>query len=552
MAVEKGKFPNTTASFENIRRDGMYYVDKTHLVWQLANQSKVAFLSRPRRFGKSMLIKTIGCYLAGQKELFEGLKLHPLEEAKGEGAWIKHPVLHFDFSDVVPLSPEGIDRMVRDYAGDVLDQWGVENVIDSSPVRVSYVVQALRRASGQRVAVLIDEYDSPILDALVKGDTALLEDIKTYLRGFYRSIKSADDSLRFLMATGISQVRQVGLFSGFNNLEDISFLPEYSTICGISEAEIHGYLPEQLAHMATTNGLSVAEQLAQLRNKYDGYRFSENEEHVYNPFGLINALKSCRLASYWSRTGTSSSADKLVPRYNALGVLHLDGALRANEDQLSKFNFEHSDPLGFLYQSGYLTIKGVDDNGYFLLDFPNREVRESILEILAPRTLGIAREIDYHDRNTNLVKALKGNDIKTLEVCIQALLASLPFDHEKRNSQDDDEAQRAWELREARYRDALHLIFAGVRSDVRVEQIGAGGISDVEIIGEQMVVIIELKMKRGGMTAEKALAQTLANGYPDKHGGGEKPVWALGAAIGEKGLIEWAEQCVWEGKAPSE
>ncbi|PID90688.1 MAG: hypothetical protein CSA97_01630 [Bacteroidetes bacterium] len=545
MAIELGKFPNTTASFEIIREEGMYYVDKTHLVWELVNQSRVVFLSRPRRFGKSMLLKTIACYLEGRQELFEGLKLYALEESRGERAWARHPVLHFDFSDLSALSPAAMGEMVHVRISSTLRKLGLPVRPEAERYNIYQVLEQLHEASGQRVAVLIDEYDSPILDALVKGDTALLDEIKAYLRGFYRSLKAADDSLRFLMATGISQVRQVGLFSGFNNIEDISFLPDYSTICGISEAEIHEYLPEQLAYMAQKNGLTVEEQLAQLRAKYDGYRFSEREEHVYNSFGLMNALKSCRLENYWSRTGTTSSADRLIPRYHGLGVLRLDGVLRANIDSLSRFNFEHSDPLGFLYQSGYLTIKGMDHGGNYLLDFPNREVRESIMEILAPRTLGIAQGHDYKNRNSKLVNALNGTDIKTLEVCIQALLASLPFDHEKK---DRDDAQRVWELREARYRDALHLIFAGVRSDVRVEQIGAGGISDVEIIGERMVVVIELKMKRDGMTAEKALAQALRNGYPDKHSGGDKPVWAVGAAIGEKGQIEWMEECVWEGK----
>ncbi len=348
------------------------------------------------------------------------------------------------------------------------------------------------------------------------------------------------------MVTGVSQVRQVGLFSGFNNLEDISFDPDYSTICGISEAEIHEYLPEQLAHMAATNGKTVDEQLVALKYKYDGYRFSEKEEDVYNPYGLINALKSCRLDDYWSMTGTTTSADALIPRYDALGVLHLDGQLRACKRELAQFNFEHSAPLGFLYQTGYLTIKGVAEDGDFLLDFPNQEVRESITEILAPRTLGISQQSTYHSLNRNLIRALNGSDIKTLETCIQAMLASLPYSRGKKAS------PTTWELREECYRDALHLIFAGVRSDVRVEQIGAGGISDVEIIGEQMIVIIELKMKGEVMTPDKALAQTLANGYPDKHAGGEKPVWAVGAVIGEKALVEWKEKCVWEGSTKAE
>ncbi len=542
MAVEKGKFPATTASFVKIRERGMYYVDKTHLLWQLVNTLDVVFLSRPRRFGKSMLLKTIGCYLEGQRELFEGLEIMPLEEARGEKGWVRHPVLHFDFSKRGP-SVEGIQqiilREVRKYArrnGISLDSTLALEALEE-------LLERLEEEGSPRVGILIDEYDAPLLDALAKGDADLLEEIKACLRGFYKTLKAADDSLRFLMATGISQFRQVGLFSGFNNIRDISFSPEYNAICGFTERELRGTLGEQVAHMAEVNGLSIEEQFDALKHKYDGYRFSKKEEDVYNPFGLMNALMECELKDYWSRVGTASSADILVPRYDALGVVQLDATIACEERVLARFDYERPDPIPFLYQTGYLTIKGLNEEGDYLLDFPNYEVRESIMLLLAPRTLGLQNSMSYPSLNRNLVRALNGTDIKTLEVCIQAFLANLPFDRGK-----ETEAS-TWELREERYRDALHLIFAGVRSDVRVEQIGAGGISDVEIIGAQMVVIIELKVKRRGMTAEKALAQTLANGYPDKHAGGEKPVWAVGAVIGKKAQIEWMEKCVWEGKA---
>ncbi len=546
MAIEKGKFPATTTSFEIIREEGMYYVDKTHLLWELVHQSRIVFLSRPRRFGKSMLLKTIGCYLEGQKELFEGLQLFPLEEAKGTKAWVKHPVLHFDFSKRGP-NVEEMRRIILREVRKLARRNGLALESDSALDALDELFERLDEEGFPRVVVLIDEYDSPVLDALVKGDADLLEEVRGFMRGFYKTLKAADDSMRFLMVTGVSQVRQVGLFSGFNNIRDISFTPDYNSICGFSEEELRGVLGEQVAHMAEVNGLSLEEQYAALKHKYDGYRFSRKEEDVYNPFGLMNALMECEMKGYWSMTGTMSSADMLIPRYNALGVLHLDGVLQADERKLSRFNFEHSDPLGFLYQTGYLTIKGLTDDGQYLLDFPNHEVRESITEILAPRTLGIGHSSDYHGLNRNLVRALNGRDIKRLEVCIQAFLASLPYDHEKKT---EDDTHKVWELREARYRDALHLIFAGVRSDVRVEQIGAGGISDVEIIGAQMVVVIELKMKRDGMTAERALAQAVGNGYPEKHSGGEKPVWAVGAVIGEKAQIEWMEECVWGGEMP--
>ncbi|PID90707.1 MAG: hypothetical protein CSA97_01505 [Bacteroidetes bacterium] len=542
MEVKKGKFPTTTASFKNIRTEGMYYVDKTAFVWQLVDERKIVFLSRPRRFGKSMLLNTVASYLEGRRELFEGLALYPLEEGKGEKAWVKHPVLRFDFSGIMAPTPEAMEQMVRIRIDDTMRRFGLEGLANEKKYDVYSAICELERVAKAQVAVIIDEYDSALLDTLIAGDVEGMERVRQYMRGFYRSLKSAEGSLRFMMVTGVSQIRHVGLFSGFNNIVDISFDPDYSSICGITEAEIHEYLPEQLAHMAAVRGVSTEEMMAQLKHKYDGYRFSEKEEDVYNPYGLINALCDCQLDDYWSMAGTSSSADMLIPRYDALGVLQLDGQLRARKKELSRFNFEHSDPIPFLYQTGYLSIKGMTDEGDFLLDFPNLEVRESIMEILAPRTLGIVRMSTYHGLKLNLVRALNGTDIKAFEACLQAFLASLPFDHEK------GDAEKAWALRECRYRDAVHLVFIGVQGDVRVEQIAAGGISDVEVIGERMVVVLELKMAGKGYTPAKALEQAKGNGYATKHIGGERAVWAVGAVIGEKAQIEWEEELVWRGK----
>ncbi|PIE84293.1 MAG: hypothetical protein CSA07_02840 [Bacteroidia bacterium] len=537
MVLEKGRFPATTASYEKICERDMYYVDKTGMIWQLANSLDVAFLSRPRRFGKSMLLDTMACYFEGRRELFEGRELLPLEDAKGERAWVKHPVLRFDFSDIMYPTPDELEATIREHITWACRRYGISPPPQGERVRLTTVIRELAEMAGARVAVIIDEYDIPLLDALVKGDEAMLEGARDYLRSFYRSLKAAERHIHFLMVTGISQVRHVGLFSGFNHVEDISFHEEYSTICGFSEAEIRSTLWGPVQRMATANGRSAEQQMEALRHKYDGYRFSRKTEDVYNPFGLMNALMEGELKDYWSRVGTPSSADILIPRYDALGVVNLSGTIAAGESDLARFDYERSNPVPFLYQTGYLTIKGLNEQGDYLLDFPNLEVRESIMLLLAPKTLGVKEDMAYRGLQRNLVRALNGTDIGALEACIQAFLSSLPFDAE------DDDAQQTWELRECRYRDAVHLVFAGVRSDVRVEQIGAEGISDVEIIGQRMVVLMELKMQRDGNTAQKALEQ--AERYAARHLGGEMPVWAVGAVIGKKARITWAERCVW-------
>ncbi len=436
MAIGDRGFPATTASFEIIREDDLYYVDKTHLIWPLANQSKVVFLSRPRRFGKSMLLDTIGCYLEGQRELFEGLQIMPLEEAKGDRAWVKHPVLRFDFSSRFGQMPGAMDRMVRTRVKETYMRLGLPVPAMADPCDIYDIILELQAQVGERVVVLIDEYDSPLLDMLVREDAEGLQMVKDYLQGFYRSLKSADRHLRFMMVTGISQFRQVGLFSGFNNIRDVSFSPDYNAVCGFTEEELRGTLGEPVARMAEANGLSVEEQLAALKYKYDGYRFSRKAEDVYNPFGLMNALMEREMQPYWSMVGTSTSADLLIPRYDALGIVKLDGQLQASQLDLARFDYERPAPIPFLYQAGYLTIKGLAEDGEFLLDFPNLEVRESIMLLLAPKTLGLMRGTEYNSLNRKLVRALNGRDIKTLEACMEAFLASLPYDREG----DDEEA----------------------------------------------------------------------------------------------------------------
>ncbi len=531
---EKAKFPTSVASFEKLRQRGMHYVDKTEMIWQLANTSEVAFLSRPRRFGKSMIIHTMKSYFEGKRELFEGLKLMPLEEAKGEAAWVKHPVLHFDFSKL-GSTVKSIQGVIRQEVKKHARRNGI-TIENTEPTEaLNELLDSMEENDLPPVAVLIDEYDNPILEALAKGDPDRLDEVREYLRGFYKTLKANDERLRFLMVTGISQVRQMGLFSGFNHIRDISFSPEFNSICGFTEAEIRQTLWEPVQKLGEVRGLTAEQQMEELKYRYDGYRFSAKEEDVYNPYGIMNALLEDELQDSWTLAGTTTSADALVPRYNALGVMNLDGKLDANRKTLSRFNFESNNPIPFLYQTGYLTIKGIAPNGHYLLDFPNREVRESIMVLLAPKTLGIKQDADYYSLQQALVRALNGTDIHRFEDSIQALLASLPYDRE------GDTAQ-AWALREQRYQDAMHLILVGVRSDVRVEQIGLGGISDVEINGKRMTIVLELKMAEQGKTAEDALEQALK--YTPRHASQENAVWAVGAVIGEKGHIAWAEKMV--------
>ena len=368
-------YPIGIQNFESIRQGGYIYVDKTELIYQLASTGKYYFLSRPRRFGKSLLVSTMEAYFQGKKELFKGLAIENLEKD-----WTEYPVLHLDLSGVT-YSDENI---LNEKMESTLSQWeqkyGIANTFTVDGIRFENIIKTAYEKTGKPVVILIDEYDKPLLDSA--GNESLREAFRSRLQGFYSVMKSQDGKLRFGFLTGVTKLGKLSIFSGLNNLNDISMNFRYADICGISEKDLHAYFDESVREMAEANGISQEECYAKLKDYYDGYHFCEESEDIYNPFSLLNALNGQRFRDYWYETGTPTFVVKALRsgKFN-LEDLTLEGV---PVSALGGVNADDSDPVPVLYQSGYLTIQSYDERWQsYTLKYPNKEVERGFMECLA-------------------------------------------------------------------------------------------------------------------------------------------------------------------------
>ena len=367
------KYPIGVQSFEKIIEDGFFYVDKTDLVYDLAQMS-VCFLSRPRRFGKSLLVSTLEAYFLGRKELFKGLKIEEREKD-----WLKYPVFKIDFV-AGNFNIEG--NLQRILEGKVAD-W--ECIYGKSPnqqdigERFQYVLHQAHLQTGRKAVVLVDEYDKPLLDVL--GDP-LEQQNRNVLKAFYSTFKAADADLKFVLLTGVTKFSQITVFSGFNQPDDISMDPYYDALCGITEEELYKCFDEGIRLMAEDEEVSVEEMKAILKKRYDGYHFSKGMRDIYNPFSIINALSKKTLSDYWYRSGTPTYLAKLIEGHK-INMLRLLGQEWA-DDYFVNYKADVEDPLAMLYQAGYLTIKGYNKKDHtYLLDYPNDEVRRGFTTLVS-------------------------------------------------------------------------------------------------------------------------------------------------------------------------
>ena len=368
-------YPIGIQSFSEIREGGFVYVDKTAQVYDLASTGKYYFLSRPRRFGKSLLVSTMEAYFSGRKELFKGLAMEGLEQE-----WKEYPVLHLDltgskYSDVEDLR-EKLDQHLISWER----EYGVKEKFEDSGVRFSAVIDAAYRKTGEKVVILIDEYEKPIVDNI--DDEPLMEKFRRELQGFYSVIKGRDASIRFAFLTGVTKLGKISIFSGLNNLNDISMDPKYQDICGISESELKSCFGDSVVELASANGISSEECYAKLKRLYDGYHFNEDAPGVYNPFSLLNTFKSNKFRMYWFETGTPT----FLVRYLKKGRYNLDNISKnkVSVETLTGTNYVSPAPITLMYQAGYLTITGYDERfNAYTLDYPNEEVKSGFLNSLS-------------------------------------------------------------------------------------------------------------------------------------------------------------------------
>ena len=475
------KYPIGIQSFENIRTGGFVYVDKTALIYQLADLGKYYFLSRPRRFGKSLLISTLEAYFLGKKELFEGLALERLESD-----WTEYPVLHLDLN----VDAYGTSHNLEQVLNEALSQWETIYGSNSNEVTLSLRFKGIiRRASeqtGKQVVILVDEYDKPLLSTI---DRKPLHDAyRDTLKGFFGVLKSQDAYIRFAFLTGVSRFSHVSIFSDLNNLKDISMDARYVDICGISEPELHACFEGPIHELATANGMTYEDACAKLRAYYDGYHFRENTAGIYNPYSLLNTFDSLSFNDYWFRTGTPTFLVKLLQQ-NDYRLEDLKG-LYVDESALQGMDDEHMDPIPVLFQSGYLTLSGYDAELGYRLDFPNEEVERGFFNFLMPYYTSLIKSNVRSFLNRLTASLRQGHPNECLET-LQAMLSGKSY-------------MIAGGDKEVHFQNTLYLIFTMLGYNVQVEQATSQGRMDVTIRTRDYIYVIELKLDK---SAEEALRQ---------------------------------------------
>ena len=480
-------YPIGIQSFENIRKDDYVYVDKTALIHRLAETGKYYFLSRPRRFGKSLLLSTMEAYFQGRKELFEGLEIAALERD-----WTEYPVLHLDFGG------NAYDR--EDVVAKVLDnaltkwekEYGCEDRSGVAGLRFSNVLEAAYAKTGRRVVILIDEYDKPIIDNI--GRPELRERFRETLQGFYSVMKSKDAFIRFGFLTGVTKIGKMSVFSGLNNLQDISMEVGYADICGISETDLRKYFSGSVAELAEANGLSEDECYARLARMYDGYHFHQKAEGIYNPFSLLNTFKKKEFLEYWFETGTPSFLVEVMRR-TSYDITKLSDQ-EADTSLLSDIDSAFLNPVPLLYQSGYLTIRGYDpDFQIYHLGFPNLEVRHGFLNYLMRFYAPVENDtpMTLISRMTRDVRAGRPEDLMTR---LDALFARTSYQIQADCEKD--------------FQYAMYIILELMGEYVEVERSTSDGRIDALVQTGDFIYIIEIKTDS---SPEEALAQIQEKGY---------------------------------------
>ena len=516
------KYPIGIQSFERIIEDGYVYIDKTDLIYSLTHGGSIYFLSRPRRFGKSLLVSTLKNYYLGHKELFKGLKIDSLEKD-----WNVHPVFHVDFNGANFTQAGVLETMLDDY----IDKWEKQYDIHTDPglgvgLRFRDILCAVHEQTGRRAVVLIDEYDKPILDVL-DVDTLLEDRHRNVLKAFYSVFKVADSHLQFVLLTGVTKFSQVSVFSGFNQPKDISMDARYETLCGITQEELDGYFVEPISAMAERNRCSFEEMKSLLKQKYDGYHFSDNMTDVYNPFSLLNALDSLRLQDYWFSSGTPTYLIRLLAHFKE-NMNELTGRYYSPEEFID-YKADVEQPLPMIYQSGYLTIKDYNmRRNTFLLDFPNNEVKNGFLTAIATSYLQPKKRVEGWI--FDVLDTLEGGDTDRLCSLFTSFLSSIPYTMRRK----DDERERE---RHFQYTFYLILRLISVYT-VYVEKQQSHGRVDCVLETPQYVYIFEFKLDG---TAEEALRQIEEKGYAGEYASDTRTLYKIGASFSsETGTIgDW-------------
>ena len=513
--ARKPRLPTGVQTFRTLRRGNYYYVDKTHFAVRLKEGGSHYFLSRPRRFGKSLFLSTLKELFEGNRELFQGLA------AYHQWDWsVRRSVLILDLGNVDASLPgdlqddvgEQLDRMERSH--------GVRRLYNTARGRLRHLIDTLHERSGRRVVLLVDEYDKPIIDALEQPDLA--KQNRNFLRSVYSVIKSCDQHIRFSFITGVSKFSKVSLFSSLNNLNDITLDPRYSSICGYTDHHLDTVFAPELPGLDRDR----------IREWYNGYSWG-GDERLYNPFDVLLLFDKRKFQAWWFQTGTPKFLPDLLVRRN-VSTLNLAG-LTADESLLSAFDIDEIGTEALLFQTGYLTLadwSAGDDETEYGLDYPNREVRLSLNRALLSSLVNSLSERLTHCRD--VAKHIRAGDFRQLNQTLHAFFASIPHDWYRNNR---------IERYEGYYATVFFALLSGFGLDTRPEQASSRGNLDLAVLTRRRIVLFEFKTVPGRQGSGRALRQLKAKRYADQHLGSGKPVHLVGVEFSREtrnvARVEW-------------
>ena len=522
METVNRKLPIGIQDFEKLRKNGFVYVDKTDYIYKLVKTDAPYFLSRPRRFGKSLFLSTLRAYFEGKKELFEGLKISELE-GDGPDAWQAYPVFYIDFNKRNFQKDGALEDVLDDHLREWESIYGDEYKESSLEGRFQYLIKKAAETSGRNVAVLVDEYDKGLLEA---SDPVRTEHNKAVFKGFFSTLKSYDRYLKFVFITGVTKFSKVSIFSDLNQLNDISLDREYNGICGITEEELKEYFAPEVEELALGEGLNHDGCITALKKMYDGYHFSANVEGVYNPFSLLNAFSKKEFGRYWFSTGTPTFLiEKLKKSDVDAKQFTSEEYYYEEESSLTDYRIEDDNPIPLFYQTGYLTIKDYDQEfRSYGLGYPNEEVKYGFLKSLAPYFLHAEGESSPLDVR-RFVMDIRDGKTDSLRDRFTALFARLPY--------PDDE-----KTTEQNFQNVIYIVFMLLGQFVMTEIHSSKGRADCIAETDDYVYIFEFKRDR---SADEALQQIEDAGYAKPYAADKRTLLKIGVSFDskERTIAEW-------------
>jgi len=515
------KMPIGIQDFEKLRTGNFVYVDKTQYVYQLAHLGVPYFLGRPRRFGKSLFLSTLKAYFEGKKELFEGLKLAELEKE-----WIKYPIIYLDFNKSEYRDEQTLEMVLDAMLEKYEKEYEVQSIATKASIRFDNLIAEMHKKTGQKVVVLIDEYDKSLVNTMHKPD--INENIREVLKGFYGVLKGADAHLKFIFLTGVTKFSKVSIFSDLNQLVDISLNENFAGICGISETELLQNFQPEIQALAERRKMSYDEAFAKLKKLYDGYHFAKVSEDIYNPFSLLNTFGNLDFAYYWFATGTPTFLVKALKNQN-FDIRKFNNNILIDEKSIMDYRVENQNLVPLLYQSGYLTIKEYrQERDTYVLGFPNEEVKYGFLNELLPAfvrtpiTTGNFSVVEF-------LQQIEDNDIEGFMTSLQAFFADIPYDAIEQKNRN-----------EQYYQHVFYLLFTLMGQFVQTEVKNNKGRADAVVKTAVSIYVFEFKMDDNA-TAEDALAQINSKDYAIPYTADNRNLVKIGVEFSqtERGVKRW-------------